>query len=168
MARGGRRRGTTGKPYPNRSDLRGPGTPDIPKSFQGQPYGAAGQQEQAQAAVPASAPASPPVGPPGGGGGVSPPTVPPGGFGAFTRGTERPDEPITAGLRSGPGPGPEALGMHAGNPEDADLRDMAIYLPALEHLAGMPGSSIATRNFVRRLKGSIPTEVRNGNPGSLA
>lgn len=164
MPRGGRRRGTTGKQYPNRSDLRGPGTPDIPKSFQGQPYGTAVQQEQAQSV----APASPPVGPPGGGGGVSPPTVPPGGFGAFTRGSERPDEPITAGLKSGPGPGPEALGMHAGDPEDADLRDMALYLPTLEYLAGMPGSSRATRNFVRRLKGAITPEVQNGNAGSFA
>lgn len=167
MPRGGKRRGTTGKQYPNRSDLRGPGTPDIPKSFQGQPYGAATQQEQAQAAAPVG-PSSPPGGPPGGGGGVSPPVVPPGGLGDFRRASEYPDRPITHGLSTGPGAGPEILGMHGGNPEDADLRDMAIYLPALEHLAGMPGASVATRNFVRRLKGSIPTEVQNGNPGSFA
>lgn len=29
----------------------------------------------------------------------------------FTRPTERPDEPVTAGLPTGPGPGPEALGV---------------------------------------------------------
>lgn len=164
MARGGRRRGQAGKQYPNRSDLRGPGTPDIPKSFQGQPYGTATQQEAAQSA----APASPPVGPPGGGGSVSPPTVPPGGFGAFNRPSEYPDRPITHGLSSGPGGGPELMGNSIGNPEDADLRDMAVYIPALEHLAGLPGATVSTRNFVRRLKGSVPIEVQNGNPGSFA
>ncbi len=153
MARGGRRKGEPGKPYPNRSDLRGPGTPDIPKNFTGQPYGAAQQQQQAQAA----APAGPPQGAPGPAAALGPPPVPAGSLGAFNRASERPGEPITAGLPSGPGPGPEALGLREqGNEEDVDLTAVARYLPTLELLASLPGASISTRNFVRRLRGSVP------------
>lgn len=39
------------------------------------------------------------------------PPVQPGEMGALDRPTERPGEPVTAGLPSGPGPGPEALGL---------------------------------------------------------
>lgn len=70
----------------------------------GQAYGERQAQEQAQRAVPL--PAAPPVQ-------VSPPSPAPaalpGSFGDFARPTERPNEPLTAGLPVGPGPGPEAM-----------------------------------------------------------
>lgn len=92
MARGGRRTGTPGTAYPNRSDLQGaqPVT-----AATGQAYGQAGAQRAAQQAIPL----------PG-----------PGELGPFDRPTERPQEPVTAGLPVGAGPGPEALDV--GAPED--------------------------------------------------
>ncbi len=72
------------------------------------PYGAHQAEIQAQQAVPlqnvpAPGPASPPSPTPAG--------MPssPVQLGDFTRPTERPTEPVTAGLPMGPGPGPEAL-----------------------------------------------------------
>ena len=85
--------------YPNRSDLRNPATRQV--RFTGQTYGQATQQEQAQQAVPP---------------GTSPATVqgqqaaaqqtqrPTPGQQPFTRPTQRPDEPVTAGSPFGPGP----------------------------------------------------------------
>lgn len=59
---------------------------------------------------------------------VSPP--PPGGGGLplapFDRPTDRPNEPLTHGLSTGQGAGPEILSMPADNPSMDELR--AIYL----------------------------------------
>lgn len=118
MARGGKRTGTPGKPYPNRADLRG--APSIPSVPQGQPYGAV----KAQEAVVASTPAQPMPG-------AQPPTgrppVMPGSLGAFNRPTERPDIPITNGLATGPGAGPEALGAGLEAQDPVVLRLKALY-----------------------------------------
>jgi hypothetical protein len=134
MPRGGKRRGTQGKPYPNRTDLRGPGTPDIPKkSFTGQPYGAATQQAQVQATAPAGPPAAPPGGAPAmpqaaGAGGP-----PPGGLGAFNRPSERPGEPLTHGLPMGAGAGPEVLSTGSQNdPITLQLRALYSQYPISE------------------------------------
>lgn len=118
MPRGGRRTGTPGVAHGQRSDLNLPAT-----AAADQPYGAAGQQLAAQQAVPLQRPpqpqpadarsaaqASPPLG-----GGLTPIDAP----------TERPNEPVTAGLNAGPGPGPEALALGGERPELAELR--AIY-----------------------------------------
>lgn len=123
MPRGGKRKGTPGSPYPNRSDLRGPGTPDIPKTFTGQPYGAATQQAQVQGAGP---PASPQPQAPGATPEGGPPGVPAGGLGPFNRPTERPNEPITHGLSTGPGGGPEAVGLNPRN-DAVSLQLRALY-----------------------------------------
>lgn len=121
MPRGGRRRGQVGKPYPNRTDLR---TTQPPKAAPGQPYGEAKAQLDAQRAIPLSrtpAPGGSP-GPPstaalagmlGGGGPVS---VPP-----LNSPSTRPNEPITSGLSTGPGPGPEALKYPAQASEDDQM-----------------------------------------------
>lgn len=53
-----------------------------------------------QPAVPTGQPSAP-----------QPPAAQPGGLGQLTAPTDRPGEPVTAGLASGPGPGPEALGQ---------------------------------------------------------
>ena len=118
MPRGGKRRGQVGKPYPNRADLR---TTQAPKAAQGQPYGEAKAQLQSQQAIPLSRTPAPTAQPGGtaalagmvGGGGVS---VPP-----LNAPTTRPNEPLTAGLPSGPGPGPEALHLPAQSSEDDQM-----------------------------------------------
>lgn len=73
---------------------------------------------------------NPTPGPSGSGAGVggtppasAPPPPPP-----FNRPTERPDEPLTAGLSSGPGPGPEALGVgFASQPDPVAIELRALY-----------------------------------------
>lgn len=89
--RGGRRRGAPGVAYPQRSDLQqGPRAQPI-RVASGQPYGQRKAQEDAQRAIPL------------------PDFTPAGAHGSPYRPTDRPDEPVTAGLPMGPGPGPEIL-----------------------------------------------------------
>lgn len=95
---GGRRQGAPGQAYSNRTDLNQNRQPVTVAT--GQPYGARQEQVAAQRAVPL--PAAPPVP-------ATPPGPAPGSFGRFDRPTERPDEPLTAGLPIGAGPGPEAV-----------------------------------------------------------
>jgi hypothetical protein len=110
MPRGGRRAGRPGVNYPQRSDLRsGPLPPTAPTGLQ---YGQHTALIEAQRQIPmapagatAPAPTAPPPTAP------APPPVLPGSLGAFDRPTDRPGEPVTAGLPTGPGPGPEALGL---------------------------------------------------------
>jgi len=128
MPRGGRRRGTPGKAYGNRTDLTNPPNPGQAR-FKGQPYGAASEQEQAQAVVPPQPPPGPPGAPPAAG----PPPIPPGGLGAFNRPTDRPGEPLTSGLPMGPGAGPEALGLTSRNdPVSMQLRALYQQFPIPE------------------------------------
>ena len=89
--RGGRRQGKPGGLYPNRSDLRNVKPPM--QAAPGQGYGEAKAQMDAQRAVPVAPPPPP-----------QPADLPP-----LTRPSERPNEPVTAGLPIGPGPGPEVL-----------------------------------------------------------
>jgi hypothetical protein len=109
---GGRRQGVPGRKYPNRRDLR---TKQAPKAVTGQAYGDRKAQLDAQKVIPLSNQPAPPQGtsaPQGmaamagqvGGGAVGP--IP-----SLSAPSARPDEPITAGLPSGPGPGPEALNI---------------------------------------------------------
>lgn len=99
--RGGPRQGATGRPYPNRADMRAQKVQAAP----GQPYGQRGAQEAAQKVVPL----------PTQGGGAGPPAAAgpagpaPGSLGDLLRPTDRPDEPITTGIASGAGLGPESL-----------------------------------------------------------
>ena len=95
--RGGKRVGTPGTTYGNRSDLQ-----QAVRAAPGQPYGAAAQQLQAQQAVPLSQ--TPPV---------PPPADPTAALPALTGPTQRPNEPVTHGLPTGPGAGPKAIGMSA-------------------------------------------------------
>ena len=111
MARGGKRQGKPGGGYTNRSDLAVPGKPLPVVSPKDQTYGQRTSLENAQRTVPmASQPAIPPArpaGPPG-----QPPgpmLAPPDPAGHLMNPTARPNEPVTAGLPSGPGPGPEAM-----------------------------------------------------------
>lgn len=82
-----------------------------------------------------------------------------GGGGALRRPSDRPDEPITAGLSSGPGPGPEAVQQpQTGRERDPTVVNFASHLPMLEMLASRPGSSVTLRNLVRRLRSMVPAD----------
>lgn len=117
---GGARQGTPGNPYANRSDLR----TQKPTAAPGQAYGQAADQLAAQKAVPL--PAAPPVfaNATGGGGG---PMQPPAPLPDLYRPTERPGEPVTHGLPTGPGAGPEALPIQQSSRTDP----IAVQLRAL-------------------------------------
>lgn len=123
MPRGGRRAGKTGKSYPNRSDLN--------TAAPSKTYGDRVAQERAMAQMPVAPPpssagaGSPP--PPAGGGSLGPPPVslPP-----INRPTDRPGEPLTRGLSSGPGAGPESLqSQQMFDPLDAELRALYLRFP---------------------------------------
>lgn len=91
--------------YPNRSDLRNPAKKPARMVVPGQTYGEGAAQMRSQQAVPmASAPTD---APPADMSQIAGPV--PGALGPLDRPSERPDEPITAGIPSGAGPGPEAL-----------------------------------------------------------
>lgn len=96
MPRGGYRKGKSGTAYANRSDLNQP-----VQAGPSQGYGQRVAQEDAQRAIPL--PAQPPAsaGVPGGA------TRYPDELEPFDRPSDRPGEPITAGLPMGPGPGPD-------------------------------------------------------------
>jgi hypothetical protein len=70
--------------------------------------------------------------------------------------TQRPEEPITAGIPMGAGPGPEVLGMNQPSADtDADRQKLLSYLPALETIAQSPSSSQSFRNYVRLLRANL-------------
>jgi hypothetical protein len=149
MARGGYRQ--PGSPAPvsgpgalsQRTD-GGPGKQPVRVPTGGQ-YGDATQLQQLQQAAPVAASPGGDVGAPQPAGDVTD------GLIGFDQPTQQPDVPVTAGADSGPGPGPEALGLP--NQPDDDMRRLIAYLPVFEHMANQPGSSSAARNLVRTLKG---------------
>jgi hypothetical protein len=138
----------------------------VPTEPGGRAYGARKATEQAIAASPlagpsvAPAPAGPAPAPPDAGGQVDPTAALAAAQGYSPQGpgltdpSQNPNEPVTAGLPSGPGVGPEGLAMP--DPTQADTQAWATYLPTLEYLASMPGSTASTRNFVRRLRAAMP------------
>lgn len=72
--------------------------------------------------------------------------------------TARPDEPPTAGIPLGPGPGPSAITPPMA-PVTSDDTTIAKYLPMLEALADQPDATRAVRNYVRRLRGQLNPNV---------
>lgn len=104
--RGGRRKGTPGKGYSNRTDLA---------------------IDYAPRSTPAAAPQGSPTPPSPGPQGAAPMTMKyPEDVPKLDDPTSRPDEPITAGLDIGNGPGTEALGFIPPNPAVQTLQ--AAYL----------------------------------------
>jgi len=128
--RGGERQGTPGTAYSNRSDLNQP-ISTVPN----QEYGMAKQQADAQRAIPmgASPVASVPVPSPAQSAGN--PLPRPGDL-PHTGPTNRPDEPVTAGIDYGPGPGSETFSS-ARPPVMEQIKSAARYSssPALSELA---------------------------------
>ncbi len=145
--RGGPRQGAPGRAYANRSDLT-----QAPRAAPNQTYGTAAAQMASQQQIPLPKQAPPPApgtggaapqgGPAPAPGGAPMPNIAPGGLGGLADPTARPDEPLTAGLPTGPGPGPEALGgasagamspideiraLYAAYPTD-DMRRLIAYL----------------------------------------
>lgn len=127
MARGGRRAGTVGKSYPNRTDLHQP-----IKAAPGGEYGSVTALKQGQEVVPlpnANATPSPSPSPIA----SAPAGVAPGDIN-FTAPTARPNEPVTAGLPVGPGPGPEALNLPSQAATTAgQLRTLYANIPAAQN-----------------------------------
>jgi hypothetical protein len=67
--------------------------------------------------------------------------------------TRRPDEPVTAGVDAGPGPGREVLGLKS--PTDAQLEDLARiakYMPMMMQFADSSQSSGTMKAFVKYLR----------------
>jgi hypothetical protein len=67
--------------------------------------------------------------------------------------TQRPDEPITAGIDMGEGPGSEALMMNQIKQDDKDI--IAKYLPSLSSMASAQDTPQSFRAFVSFLQGSL-------------
>lgn len=102
MPRGGQRKGAPGKAYPNRTDMHQP-----PRAPSGGEYGSMKQSIDSQKVIPLPTANSAPVQQ------AVPsmaPTLAPGDL-AFDAPSDRPSEPVTAGLAVGAGPGPEVLGL---------------------------------------------------------
>lgn len=114
MPPGGARTGAPQTAYSQRRDLNA-GTQPI-RSAKSKVQGDRTRRETAQSIMPLPATGRPP---------------PPGSIPSLTAPSERPNEPITAGLPVGPGVGPEALGAPAAPTSDAlfDLRALARQYP---------------------------------------
>ncbi len=95
---------------------------------------------------------APPTGPPPGQGGAPPVEVTP--FGAPSA---HPDQPVTHGADSGPGPGLASLGLQDPNQQltQQDMAQLAAYLPYLEWMASLPNAAPGTRAYVRQIKGML-------------
>lgn len=69
--------------------------------------------------------------------------------------TQRPEEPLTAGVDFGSGPGSSALMMNQTMDSTEDRDRLLSYLPALEVAAQNPKASQAFRNYVRILRAQL-------------
>jgi hypothetical protein len=140
MPRRGRGEGES-KAYAQRTDLMGPKKIPVDAPT-GQPYGVRAQQVAAQRAIPMARPQTDSIAAPAQSGAATPtaprpsaPSGPPaGGVVPLHAPSTRPDEPITAGLSVGAGPGPEVLGALRGSSETTadELRAIFVRFPTEE------------------------------------
>lgn len=119
--RGGARAGKIGKSYTNRSDLAAKTKLPVtvgPSQYYGQATASAAAQKTVPEGNPAVAPAAQPGAAPTGWQPGMPPPAALGqhGINPLSAPTQRPNEPLTTGLPSGPGAGPEALQQFAPDP----------------------------------------------------
>lgn len=143
---------------PNRADLT---RPSAVTTVPGQPYGEAAQQQVAQHTIP--------MGPQPVVGGQPPTTTSSGpsdmgammqalqahaathgGPQSLTRPTERPNEPVTAGLNAGPGPGPSSL-QGVGAAMGSTAIDQSTLGHLLNSLTSAPGTTSAVVDLAQRL-----------------
>ena len=129
---------------PNPGAVSGPGKfskrPDLPRQGAKRlPNAAYGEQKDflaQQAGAPMAKAANPMAG-------VIPLSAP----------TNRPSEPVTAGIDAGPGPGSEVLGLKA--PSDVQVEDLTVlqkYLPLMMQYADSPNSTGTMKAFVKYLR----------------
>lgn len=142
----GRSGGANGGPQYNPANVNGRGGNGQSGDYKGFAYGQNKALNEQKAAAPITAPAPASAAPMRN---PMPPVTP------ITAPTQNPDEPITAGVPVGAGPGPEALTMPQNTDTDTDRQRLLSYLPALESAANMPNSSQAFRNYVRVLRAKL-------------
>lgn len=148
---GGARVSAPGVAHPVRTDLNTAATTATQpvRVGVGQAYGVAAKQAAMQRAIPLpDVPTpTPPAGSPAAGPVAVPPAPPRPLPPALSDPTRRPDEPVTAGVPSGAGPGPEVLGQ-----ADPALAKLGALLPVLEIAASRPDATQDIRNFVRLVR----------------
>lgn len=123
MPRGGKRQGTPGKAYTNRTDM------GMDYNMQSEVSPASGgletpSQMERQMAYPEDTP-------------------------MLLDPTQRPEQPITAGISTGPGPGPEIL-----DPRVEETRQLKKYLPLIEPFLTQPGTPESVVALVKYIRGS--------------
>jgi hypothetical protein len=118
MPRGGKRQGTPGKGYSNRTDLI--------------------QNYDQQAGSPAAGGMTPPP----------PPMQTPDDSPNLTDPTQFPDEPITTGLRNGPGAGPTR------DTRKEETQQLARFLPLIGLYLDNPDTPDSVRSLFRYIKGA--------------
>jgi len=123
MPRGGKRQGTPGKGYSNRTDLQ--------MNYDNENTSAASGGMTEQTPTPMTASAYPED---------TPMMMDP---------TNRPDEPITAGLPSGAGIGSEGM-----DPRLEETRQLKRWLPLIEPLLDDDDTPMSVRALVRFIKGA--------------
>lgn len=117
--------------YAKRTDMQGA------KRLPNAAYGEQKQFQAEQASAPMAKSAPNPMA------GITPLTAP----------TRRPNEPVTAGVDAGPGPGSEILGLKS--PVDVQLQDLskiAKYMPLMVQFADSPNSTGTMKAFVKYLR----------------
>jgi hypothetical protein len=120
MPRGGKRQGTPGKGYSNRTDLTS-------------------NYDQSEMTAAAGGMEAPPMGPPG----VTPDDIP-----GLSDPTQRPNEPITAGLPVGAGPGPRP------DPRLQETQQLKKYLPLIGLYLDQPETPDSVRLLYRYIRGA--------------
>lgn len=123
-ARGGSRSAQPGTNYSNRTDMQTQPVRTAPSTQ----YGQGVQQEAAQQAIPLPQ-AQPPSAPAQQAAPANYQGPTPGSLGPLDRGTDRPGEHVSTGLKVGPGAGPEVLGPYAGDDTSARLRSLYAQFP---------------------------------------
>lgn len=127
---------------PNRTDLSAlPGTPGTPLPNQLQPVIQHGQETGYKRAL-ANTPLQ---------------SFQPGKPGGLMSPSTAPNEPITAGLPVGPGPGPEAMIPQPNMVADKlSASEMKWAYPVVMRLATLPNATQQTKIFARRLRALLP------------
>ena len=127
MPRGGKRQGTPGKGYTNRTDL------GMNYDNQGQ-SAAGGGVEAPRGSEPLVLP-------------VYPDQIP-----DLSMPSQRPSEPITDGLASGPGRGPEALSNY--DPRRTETQALKKWMPLLEPMMASPETPDSVKILLRYIRAS--------------
>ena len=69
--------------------------------------------------------------------------------------TERPDEPVTSGINSGPGAGSDSLMINQPDDYTNFNTNIQSYAPVLSHVASLENTSPETRRAIRQLMDSL-------------